>query len=540
MPADERRAGGVYYTPADVARGLVRVAVDGLDLRPAPAADGLRPGLRGRRAAAGRGRTARGGRPRPGDDRRGPDLGRRHRRRGGGRRPPVAGGVGRRAGRVGRSPATSCGPTASVADGPWPTPPAGGFDLVVGNPPFQSQLAAPTARDADRAAAAARRGSARWPRPTPTRRRCSSCSAASWPAPGGRVAMIQPESVLSARDAGPARPGARRGPRSIGLWWAGEPVFDAGVRVCAPVLEVAGGTRRSQRPRAAVVGPRRSTPVARSSIRPRSAIGELVEPAAGRRCTGTPAVDLGDGATARPRLADRVGRLPRRVLRGRAPRRSRPPTAGRRRRHDGRDPAGHQRADRPAALPVGVDADPVRPDELGSAGRSTSTGCAPTTRAWPRGREQRLVPKVVLATQTRVLEAAVDVDGIWWPSVPDDRRGAADSGDPATCGASPPCCSAPAATRVGAATGSAARPCRATRSSCRPARCSSLPLPVDAPAWDGGRRRAPRPHDGRRARRRSSGWDAALDRARRGHGRRLRRRARRRRRGGAAACPVWR
>ena len=22
----------------------------------------------------------------------------------------------------------------------------------------------------------------------------------------------------------------------MGLWWAGEPVFDAGVRVCAPVL----------------------------------------------------------------------------------------------------------------------------------------------------------------------------------------------------------------------------------------------------------------------------------------------------------------
>jgi hypothetical protein len=30
----------------------------------------------------------------------------------------------------------------------------------------------------------------------------------------------------------------------------------------------------------------------------------------------------------------------------------------------------------------------------------------------------RLVPKVVLATQTRVLEPAVDVDGRWWPSVP--------------------------------------------------------------------------------------------------------------------------
>jgi hypothetical protein len=30
----------------------------------------------------------------------------------------------------------------------------------------------------------------------------------------------------------------------------------------------------------------------------------------------------------------------------------------------------------------------------------------------------RLVPKVVLATQTRVLEPVVDLDGSWWPSVP--------------------------------------------------------------------------------------------------------------------------
>jgi hypothetical protein len=30
----------------------------------------------------------------------------------------------------------------------------------------------------------------------------------------------------------------------------------------------------------------------------------------------------------------------------------------------------------------------------------------------------RLVPKVVLATQTKVLEAAIDVDGAWFPSTP--------------------------------------------------------------------------------------------------------------------------
>jgi hypothetical protein len=39
----------------------------------------------------------------------------------------------------------------------------------------------------------------------------------------------------------------------------------------------------------------------------------------------------------------------------------------------------------------------------------------PTLAAWTAA---RLVPKVVVATQTRVLEAAVDASGAWYPSVP--------------------------------------------------------------------------------------------------------------------------
>ena len=34
LPVRERRTGGVYYTPADVADGLARVALDGIDLAP--------------------------------------------------------------------------------------------------------------------------------------------------------------------------------------------------------------------------------------------------------------------------------------------------------------------------------------------------------------------------------------------------------------------------------------------------------------------------------------------------------------------------
>ena len=102
------------------------------------------------------------------------------------------------------------------------------FDVVLGNPPFLSQLAAATTRGG-----ASRHGGGPY-----------ADAAAEFLAlavrlarpDGGRVGLVLPQSILASRDAGR---GARRGrPRGADLtwsWWSPRPVFDAQVLVCALV-----------------------------------------------------------------------------------------------------------------------------------------------------------------------------------------------------------------------------------------------------------------------------------------------------------------
>src|SRR5581483_11377297 len=52
--------------------------------------------------------------------------------------------------------------------------------------------------------------------------------------PGGRAVLVQPQWVVSARDAGPVR--AALEADLAGLWWCDELLFDASVHVCAPVI----------------------------------------------------------------------------------------------------------------------------------------------------------------------------------------------------------------------------------------------------------------------------------------------------------------
>ena len=72
----------------------------------------------------------------------------------------------------------------------------GPFDLVIGNPPFLSQLAAATARGG---------ASARGGGPYADVAVEFLALAAELVAPDGRVSLVLPRSVLSARDAGPVR-----------------------------------------------------------------------------------------------------------------------------------------------------------------------------------------------------------------------------------------------------------------------------------------------------------------------------------------------
>ncbi len=299
-------------------------------------------------------------------------------------------------------------PTAVGSPGPG----RGQVDLVVGNPPFRSQLGRATARD--RATAARLRDhygpevggyvddAAVFLR-----------AACDWPRPGGRVVLVQPESVLGARDAEGVRAAIAARAELVGLWVAGEHAFAAGIDVCAPVLEAHGAPGRTvpttdrwvARSDGTEVRPGRAEPrptgrswaplLARSRAVPivdlsdrAGTLGDLATATAGFRQhfyavaphvreapEGVDTVDTSLDPVLTARLVDpltlRWGRRPARI-------------------------AGHV-WERPA-----VDLTAVASD-------------APDVAAWL---QDRLRPKVVVAPQTRVVEAAIDPTGRFLPGVP--------------------------------------------------------------------------------------------------------------------------
>ena len=99
------------------------------------------------------------------------------------------------------------------------------FDVVLGNPPFLSQLCASTTRGG-----ASRHGGGPY-----------ADAAAEFLAlairlaePGdGRVGLVLPQSILASRDAGPVRADATAAASMCWSWWSPNHVFDAQVLVCA-------------------------------------------------------------------------------------------------------------------------------------------------------------------------------------------------------------------------------------------------------------------------------------------------------------------
>ena len=118
----------------------------------------------------------------------------------------------------------------------WPDRPVDGFDAVVGNPPFLGQLRASTSRTGgERLLLKERFGGL-----------VAAYTDAAWLflalgmdvlAPGGRMVLIQPQSLLSARDAGPVRDLMVTSGRLVGLWLDRSGVFAGHAEVCAPVVE---------------------------------------------------------------------------------------------------------------------------------------------------------------------------------------------------------------------------------------------------------------------------------------------------------------
>jgi hypothetical protein len=270
---------------------------------------------------------------------------------------------------------------------------SGRFDVVAGNPPFLNQLERATARA----------HSTRWSTaagPYTDTAFLFVLAGLDLVRAGGRVMLIQPQSLAAARDAAGIREAAMSTGALHGMWTCDDSIFEANVRVCAPVI-----VRTSEQPvdiarwcgRAAA--PLLPTPWQQGS----TWSGYLV------RHDAAPPVVLADAGT--------LGQLAT-------------ATAGFRDQFYGLAPFVVDQCDAddhafPRLVTCGV-IDPAhcawgeRP--LRFAGQRwqhprvdrNAMGDG-TLRRWV---DDRLAPKVVLATQTKVLEAAIDVDGVWLPSTP--------------------------------------------------------------------------------------------------------------------------
>ncbi|MEO9325228.1 N-6 DNA methylase [Nocardioides sp. C4-1] len=256
-----------------------------------------------------------------------------------------------------------------VADGLGDHPGAP-YDAVVGNPPFGGRLR-PRGPVAARAPGAYTDTSAVFFQ-----------RALDLVRPGGSVAMVQPLSLLAARDAGPVRDAVRASGAVVDFWSSRTPVFTGtAVLTCVPVVRI-------------------GVPSDEGLPLPHDEWGTLHAPA-----LGVPSVA--------PRADGVLGDLG-------------PCTADFRDQYYGLVP--HVREGGPGApLVTSGLIDPARcrwgetPTRfVKQAWRSPtvdlqSLRAEGTLAAWA---DARLVPKVLVAPQGRVLEAVVDVDGRWLPSVP--------------------------------------------------------------------------------------------------------------------------
>ena len=375
LSAERRRRDGIHYTPPDVAAGLVADALELVGRTPAlildPAcgagvflvaaldalvADGVEPAV-----ALGRVRGL-------DIDPEAVELARRalvewaarH------RLPP-------------RSVPTDIVVVADALVDDWPS----AVDVVIGNPPFGGQVRGSTVRTASRPEVAAGL----------LGRRAGYADTASLflaravdrVRRDGVVVLLQPMSVLAARDAGIVRDLVSARATVRGFLFPDASGFSAAVHVCAPLVVVDGGP--TERPWSDIAaddlglepGPSEGSMV----------LGDVAEVTAGFRdefyVVARHVTESGPDDR-RPRLVTSGSIEPGRILWGERPTRI-----------DGRS----------YRCPV-VDVDAL--------GRWAAT--EPTARRLRSRIARRTAPKVLVATQTRSLEAVADPDGTLWPSVP--------------------------------------------------------------------------------------------------------------------------
>jgi N-6 DNA Methylase len=245
------------------------------------------------------------------------------------------------------------------------------FDLVVGNPPFLSQMATATTRGGSSrhgggpyadAAAEFLALSLRLARPD-----------------GGRVGLVLPQSILGARDAAPVRERIVRDGDLTWSWWAPrQRLFDAQVHVCALGFRRPSTGTTTQMSFTGVVTDRLGIPTLDH--------GSL-------HTIGT----LGDRAELNANFRDEYYALV---------------------------PAVSDDADGPPLVTSGL-IDPglchwgSRPVTFAKRTFSAPrVDLAKLTGRFPAWAARKLVPKVLVANQTRVIEAVADPRGEWLPGVP--------------------------------------------------------------------------------------------------------------------------
>lgn len=341
------------------------------------------------------------------------------------------------------------------------------FDLIVGNPPFLNQLEVATTASRERAARIRERSEG-----VVTGYADLSAAflleAVRHLSTGGVLGFVMPQSLLAAADARAMRAWIAANARVRALWTADERIFeDAAVRVCAIVASnerpagafgLAFGADFSESP---------AVECARIGAEPWSALFASARGVPTIEVLGRPVLASVAHATAdfrdqfyglRGAIVDRVdaddARFPKLVST----------------RHV--DLAHCAWGERPVRILF----------ERHAAPRADRAALADDAKmaAWMHA---RLVPKVLVATQTKVLEAVVDEQGAWLPVVPlltvTPRAGVDAEVDLwmlAAAIASPVATAEAARISYGAALGAKAIKLSAKQ-------LLALPLPVDREAW---------------------------------------------------------
>lgn len=299
------------------------------------------------------------------------------------------------------------------------------FDAVVGNPPYLNQLERTTAtpRDAARAIRAWSGGLVKG---------YADAAAAFWLLAcrtlreGGRCGLVLPRSILSTRDAAPVRREIAGAFALESVWFDDRPMFDACVRVCAPVVARGEAPSKVVRTRGELFEPLpdAAPPAPPHAERWSHLLPEASEAPAVVVRTGRTLADIAeatadfrdqyyglrgcivehDEAARRAPLDDLEDRFPRLITSG--------------------------LIDRDACLwgvrPARILKRAWWAPRLDRVAFEAGTDLAPWLRA-------RLTPKVLLATQTRVLEPLLDERGSLVPVVPvitiTPKRGVHDPAD---------------------------------------------------------------------------------------------------------------